>query len=620
MSDSENLLQTTNPKPRTPNSMNEKNKPKKQYLKHFKFFYSYLGVKIYIGLILSVMVGLLDGFGLAMFLPLLKMLDGQEVSDTDGMGNLSFVADAIQSVGLELNFVVVMMTILLLFILKGIMRFWEGIYNVKVQQFFIVVIRKECINLFSDFNYKSFIKSDSGRIQNTLSGEVGRVVTAYTSYRTVMQNGITVLVYVVLAFLSNPQFAVFVAIGAYLTNFIFSAIYKKTKQLSNKLTSYGHKYQGLLIQSVAFFKYLKATGRFDNYANKMRSTINDMEENNKKMGYIGAFISASREPLVMTVVVGVMILQVMVFGERLELLVLSLLFFQRSLNFVMVVQSSWNGFLNMSGSLDNIQDFLIELNNNKQEYGTSKVEQFNGKLQLKNVYFSYNPEDYILKDISLDISGNQTVAFVGESGSGKTTLVNVLSGLLPIDSGSFNIDGIEAKQIDLRTYQNRIGYITQEPVIFSDDVFNNVTFWAERTPENLQRFWDALRKASLFEFVNELPDKEKAPLGNNGIMVSGGQKQRISIARELFKDIDILIMDEATSALDSETEKAIQENIDALKGQYTILIVAHRLSTIKNADTIILMNKGEIVDQGGFNELVNRNNYFERMVNLQELS
>jgi ABC-type multidrug transport system fused ATPase/permease subunit len=171
----------------------------------------------------------------------------------------------------------------------------------------------------------------------------------------------------------------------------------------------------------------------------------------------------------------------------------------------------------------------------------------------------------------------------------------------------------------MRTFQNRIGYITQEPVIFDDNVFNNVTFWDEKTPENLNRFWEALRKASILDFVESLPEKENAPLGNNGIMASGGQKQRLSIARELYKDIDILIMDEATSALDSETEKAIQENIDALKGQYTIIIIAHRLSTIKNADEIVLMSKGEIIDKGSFSELIGSNETFKRMVNLQEL-
>jgi len=596
-----------------------KPKQKTSYFKHFKFFYSFLGVKIFIGLLLSIMVGLLDGFGLAMFLPLLQMIDGQEVSTSEGMGNLSFMADLINSVGLELNFIVIMMTIIILFVVKGVVKLFEGIYNVKVLQFFVMSMRMQCVDVLASLNYKTFVKSDSGRIQNTLSGEVGRVSSAYKSYSTVLQNGISVVVYVVLAFLSNPQFAIFVVLGAFLTNLVFSFLYKKTKELSTKLTNIGHTYQGLLIQSVAFFKYLKATGQFEDYALKMKSSIKQFEYNNKRMGMIGSFLTASREPLVMIVVVIVIIFQVMVFEQKLGLLILSLLFFQRSLNFVMMVQTNWNGFLRVSGSLDNLQDFLVELKANEEKRGHKKINKFNGSIILKDVYFSYQSNDAILKNINLNISGNQTIAFVGESGSGKTTLVNIISGLLPVDNGSFLIDDIHTKEIDLRSFQKRIGYITQEPVIFSDDVFNNVTFWAERTPENLTRFWNALEKASIAEFIKNLPDKEKAPLGNNGIMVSGGQKQRISIARELYKDVDILILDEATSALDSETERAIQENIDKLKGKYTILIVAHRLSTIKNADKIVVMNKGEIIDFGNFNELFDKNETFHRMVNLQEL-
>ncbi len=198
--------------------------------------------------------------------------------------------------------------------------------------------------------------------------------------------------------------------------------------------------------------------------------------------------------------------------------------------------------------------------------------------------------------------------------------MNILSGLLPIDSGQMLIDGINANKIDMRTFQNRIGYITQEPVIFDDTIFNNVTFWDEKTPENLEKFWIALQKAAIVVMVIELPEKEDAPLGNNGVMISGGQKQRISIARELYKDIDILIMDEATSALDSETERVIQNNIEELKGKYTILIVAHRLSTIKTADEIIVMKKGEIIDKGNFEYLIQNNPSFQKMVNLQELS
>ena len=189
---------------------------------------------------------------------------------------------------------------------------------------------------------------------------------------------------------------------------------------------------------------------------------------------------------------------------------------------------------------------------------------------FETVGFNYGKKQ-VLKDISFALHANKTLALVGESGSGKTSLMNLMAGLALPDEGEIYIDGQSFHQLDRRSFQRRIGYITQEPVIFSDTIFNNVTFWDQPSPANKERFYEALRKAAVYDFVMGLEQQEESPLGSNGIMVSGGQKQRISIARELYKDVDILLMDEATSALDSETEKAIQENIEALKGKYTIV-------------------------------------------------
>ena len=239
-------------------------------------------------------------------------------------------------------------------------------------------------------------------------------------------------------------------------------------------------------------------------------------------------------------------------------------------------------------------------------------------MELNNAGFSYENTP-ILSNVNLNIVKNETLALVGESGSGKTTLVNILAGLMPLDEGKMLIDGYNTGDLDITTFQNRIGYITQEPVIFNDTIFNNVTFWDEYSNENFQRLQFALERASILEFIEHLPNKHNTMLGNNGVNLSGGQKQRISIARELYKNIDILIMDEATSALDTETENSIQESIENLKGEYTILIVAHRLSTIKNADRIILMKEGKIENIGTYQELIQDNKNFERMVKNQEL-
>lgn len=591
----------------------------KKYFTYFTYFYQRLRYRVFIALALSIAVGTLDGFGLAMFLPLLQMVDGSESTTDEGMGNLSFLLDGMQAIGLPLILSSVLIMILIFFLLKGAAKFAEQYYNVIISHYFIKKMRFDNVDSLVNYSYKAFVNSDVGHLQNTLSGEVGRVLGAYKSYFKVIQSGIMVLVYVVLAFLSNPQFAILVTIGGVLSNFLYKKIYKKTKESSKKLVRGSSDFQGQLIQLVAFFKYFKATGLIKDYGKKLKKTVEEIEAISLKMGWYNTILSSSREPVVITVVIGVILLQTIAMGQNLSLIILSLLFFYRSLTFLMALQTQWNSFLNASGSLENMTEFMLDLKAKRDVFGKEKYNQFNQSLHLQNASFHYEEGSPILKQMNLQIEKNISIAFVGESGSGKTTLVNILAGLLPLNSGEYFIDGKSISNLYIPSFQRKIGYITQEPVIFSDDIFNNVTFWAERTEENMANFWETLEKASIVDFVRELPQKENTLMGNNGILVSGGQKQRISIARELYKEADILIMDEATSALDSETEQSIQESIDALKGQYTILIVAHRLATIRNVDRVIHLKNGRVAGDGSFEELKNSSTDFNKMINLQEI-
>lgn len=589
-----------------------------KYLVHFSYFYHHLGFRIFIAFFLSFTVGLLDGLGLAMFLPLLQMVDGSSDVNPEALGRMSFLIEFIENFGFKLDLVLVLGMLLSLFVLKGIMKFTESYYNVLTQQYFIRKLRFDSLSGLSDFDFKSFVLADSGRIQNTLSAEVGRVSNAYAFYFAAVQSGTLVFVYLILAFFTDPQFALLVAVGGGATNLLYTKIYKKTKETSKKITSGGHTFQGMLIQKVAFYKYLKATGYIKSYEMRLRDAVDYIVKSNKKIGFYNALLVAAREPMVIFVVVIVIMVQVNVFAQQLGVIILSLLFFYRSLNSLVMMQTQWNGFLNLSGSLENMTAFMSELQSQKESNGGIPFEGFSDSIILDNVSFSYGIKP-VLSQINLKISKNKAYAFVGESGSGKSTLVNLIAGLMPISSGSLSVDGINFQDLEKLSFKKRIGYISQEPVIFSDTIYNNVTQWAASTPENRARFWKSLEQAAIADFVQNLPEKENAQLGSAGILISGGQKQRLSIARELYKEIDILIMDEATSALDSETEKIIQENIEQLKGRYTLLIVAHRLSTIKSADEVILLNKGQIENKGSFSELVRRSDSFLKMVQLQEI-
>lgn len=565
---------------------------------------------------LNISVGVLDGFGIVMFLPLLQMVDGNSQVSSEELGSLGFVVNWIEGVGFNLNLPSVLLFMLFFFTLKGLARFIEYYYRTSVQYFFVKNLRFESLYSLRDYAFKHFVNADSGRIQNTLSGEINKVTAAYNSYFMALQGVVMAVVYSVLALMANVQFAVMVMVGGVVSNQLFKFINKKTMDASRKITWEGHEYQGLLIQKVGFFKYLKATGLIDAYTDKMVNLVERIETNGKRIGLYGTILYAVREPIIMAVVVAVIFLQIYLLGQSLGLIILSLLFFYRALTYLMSLQTFYNNFLMNSGALENLRDFLDELKTNSEPSKGGKQQRLEKEIRLWDVSFGY-AEEKILHDIDLVISKNQSIAFVGESGSGKTTLVNLITGLIPKQQGSLEVDGLPIEKIDLKYFQSKIGYITQEPVIFSDSVFNNVTFWSEKNETNLKRFWDALERAHIAEFIKQLPDGEDSLLGTNGILVSGGQKQRISIARELYKDIDILIMDEATSALDSQSEKIIQENIDDLKGKITLIIVAHRLATIKNVDTVVLLSKGRIIGSDGFRDLFENSPVFKRMVELQ---
>ena len=589
----------------------------KKYFESLAFYYSYLGYRIFIIVGFSFFVGILDSLGLTMFIPLLTLVEKSGTVEPETLGDFSFLLEFLENYNIPLNMIAVLAFMVCLFLLKGLVQYFAGVYRVKVLNWFVKQIRIQNIKNLNRLSYKYFISSDVGRIQNTLTGEVDRVAVSFTNYFLALQSGVMVLVYMTFAFQLDSQFALLVTVGGILTNFLYKTLYKNTKGYSRTLTGENSVFQNLIIQHVANYKYLKATGSLKRYGEKLCQSVNKIEKSNKKIGQLDALLTATREPLLIIVVVVVIYIQTTFFGSDLGPILTSLIFFYRALSFLMLMQARWNKFLGVSGSLENMQSFLKELKANKEKKSKNPVNHVVARLSLDNVSFYYG-KTKVLKNINLNIENKETIAFVGESGSGKTTIVNIIAGLLPVDEGTYIINDQKSTDVNIVTFQEKIGYITQDPVIFNDTLYNNVTFWAEGE-ESKERFWRALQQAAILDFVNELPDKEQTILGNNGVNLSGGQKQRLSIARELFKEVEILILDEATSALDSETEKEIQKNIDDLKGNYTILIVAHRISTIKNADRIVVLKKGAIESMGSFGELMETSVKFKKMVELQEV-
>jgi len=565
-----------------------------------------MGYKIFIAFFLSTLVGFLDGFGLTMFLPLLNVMTGDEQASFDDMGNLSFISQFIETSGFEVSLVLILQLMILFFVLKAITKYLNDILKVTLQQKLILKVRIDLLKLINNLNFKFFAKSNIGRIQNTMTGELTRIQTAYDYYFQILEQFVLVIVYMAFAFYVDFKFALLITLAGAFANLFYRAIHKLSEGLSLKFSADNNTYEGQVIQHITNFKYLRATGSADNFASRLIHTIIKIETSRKKLGFLNSLIKAVREPLLIIIVSSVILLQTYFLGGEIAPIIISLLFFFRALSSLTQLQHNRNMFIANSGSIKNLQSFQEDLKSNQILSKGDHPYKFKDKIELSNLSFSYDDKK-IINNISLEILKNQSVALIGESGSGKTTLVNLISGLNSCDSGSILFDGIDLKDIYKDSFHKKIGYITQEPVIFNDSIFNNVTFWDEKNTQNIKRFYEAIKKASLFEAVKDMKLQEDELLGNNGINLSGGQKQRISIARELYKEVEILIMDEATSALDTETEKKIQENIDKLKGEYTIIVIAHRISTIKNADRIILLEKGKIIETGTFSQIIKNN-------------
>ncbi|MDO4225306.1 MAG: ABC transporter ATP-binding protein, partial [Bergeyella zoohelcum] len=478
-------------------------------------------------------------------------------------------------------------------------------------------LRFKLIDALGNLSYEGFTTMSIGRIQNHIFGESGRLIGAMGTYVGSIQFATMLLTYVFLAAVSNWQFAIMVGIGGYITDFLYKYLSNLIRDYSRKQVNLGNNFNEILIQSVNNFKYLKATNYFKRYDDRLRKNILLNDEYSLKSSKLGAIMTNAREPMILMIIALVIIIQINVFNGNLASILVSLLLFYRCLGYLVNLQTSWSTFVAQATAIESIEKIMEEFKENEEPQNATLIQQIDGiKVKNLNITFGNTP---ILKNINMDIPSKNSVAFVGESGAGKTTLANVICGLQIPHGGEILVDNQSVYTTNLSTYRGKIGYITQEPVIFNDTLFNNVTFWEEKTPETLGKFYKVMNMVSLGSFVENLEQKEDSSLGNNGVLISGGQKQRISIARELYKDVELLIMDEATSALDSETEKHIKDNIDILHGKFTMVIIAHRLSTIKNVDTIYLLEKGEISASGSYNELLETSEKFRKMVELQDV-
>ena len=260
---------------------------------------------------------------------------------------------------------------------------------------------------------------------------------------------------------------------------------------------------------------------------------------------------------------------------------------------------------------------IFSLKNESSEIGNGNIEfkKLENKIELKDVSFSYVDNFNVLNNVDLTIETGQTTAIVGSTGSGKSTLIKLLLRLYEINNGSISYDTNSLKDIELSSLREKIGLVSQDVFLFEGTVIENIAYGDLNASES--EVWSAAQKSEADEFINNLPQKEKTIVGERGQKLSGGQRQRISIARAILKNPEILILDEATSSVDNETEAAIQRSLDILKKDRTVIVIAHRLSTVRNADIIYVLENGSVVESGNHESLLDIDGVYSKLWSVQ---
>lgn len=259
-------------------------------------------------------------------------------------------------------------------------------------------------------------------------------------------------------------------------------------------------------------------------------------------------------------------------------------------------------------------NFLDRLNR-RQEYSGSQSVSRVSTIEFDNVHFAYNDDEQVLHGISFDVEKDEFIAFVGQSGAGKSTIVSLLARMYDPDDGEIRADGVPIEEYDIGAWRERIAVVRQQPFIFTDTLENNVTIGnRDATRRDVERVCEI---AKVDEFVDDLPNGYESQLGDDGVRLSGGQRQRVALARALLKDADFLVLDEATSDLDSNLEKEVQAAIESMDRNYGIIAIAHRLSTVQNADRIYTVDTGEIIESGTHRELLKEEGDYAELYTIQ---
>ncbi|HQW46216.1 MAG: ABC transporter ATP-binding protein [Bacteroidetes bacterium] len=483
-------------------------------------------------------------------------------------------------------------------------------------------IRKNLFEKITQLPIGFFTNERKGDILSRMTNDVTAVeMSIISTMELLFSTPITVIFYFVLLFVLSAKLFLFLMILLPIAGLLIGRVSKSLKKNTKFTQERLSNLLSIIEETLGGLRIIKAFS-----AEKNRADAFAVE--NEKLQQINNSIASRRElASPMSEFLGILILGIIIlFGGSMALSNppqlepgIFIMFISSFYFLISPLKALSQIFYNLNqgkAGLERIQMILDAENNIVDKSDAKSIASFESSIEFKNVHFSYEGK-MILQNINLVITKGKTIAIVGASGAGKTTLVDLIPRFHDVASGEILIDGINIKDYKIEDVRKLMGIVSQEPILFNDSIQHNIALGHDITDD--QKIWDAAKVANAMEFVENKADKLLTTVGDRGTKLSGGEKQRITIARAIYKNPPILILDEATSSLDTVSERLVQDAINNLMQNRTSIVIAHRLSTVQNADEIIVLEKGEIKERGTHQALIAQQGIYKKLVEMQQV-
>ncbi len=510
------------------------------------------------------------------------------------------------------------------FALKNLFIYLNGQIIFRIQTKAAKKLRDDVFRSILEMHLDYFNKNRVGNLMNYVYNDVENVNNSIsTTFINFLQNPFSVLVYLGVLLALSWKLTLFAALTSLTILFVIRKIGKNLKELVQNFQAGMGDMNSVLQEKFNGIKVIKSTAFENVELDRFKTFTNDFRKLGIRIAQLKNIISPLNETLLIAAIAMVLWFGGMQVFDGImsanELLVFAFTLYST----MGPIKALGDANTAMHMGMVSV-DRLFEVLDAQPAIinGTRPITSFFDTIRFENVCFKYNKDSdapYILDNISFEIKKGRMVALIGQSGSGKSTVVDLLMRFYDVDSGRITIDNTDIREFDYKQLRKMIGVVSQEVILFNDSIEQNIAYGAHEQLDR-SRIEQAATLANAHQFIMEKPHQYDTMIGDRGIQLSGGQRQRIAIARTMVKNPELLIFDEATSALDNESEKVVQQAIDHAMKNRTALVVAHRLSTIKNADTIIVMERGKIVESGNHDELITLNGTYKMLYNIQFVS